>query len=190
MNCFAISSGGRTKSQAPRIATHCHSSSTTTQKAIRPRRPTIVLGRRRVAVPAGHEEIHRQLGTEISLASDLERALAYHRELVAHAAVVVVVGDLLRTGAAADSAGAELAELGDVLQADKTLAQRVHQLPLVVDLELLAQIDDDDLGPARAFVVELALRIEPGGGLDADDMRARREPLAEQDRIAGVRCRE
>ena len=52
------------------------------------------LGRRRVAVPARHEEIHRQLGADIALAGYVQRALADGGELVAHAAVVVVVRDL------------------------------------------------------------------------------------------------
>ena len=92
----------------------------------------------------------------------VERALADRGELVAHAAVVVVVGDLRAGGAPLHAAGAQLAELMDILALHQSFAQRLRQLLLVVDLELLAQVDHDHVGAPRAFVIELALRIEPG----------------------------
>ena len=137
-------------------------------------------------MPARHEEIHRQFGADAFRARRVDDFLAHGAELVAHAAVVVVVGDLRLAGAALDAAGAELAQLMDPLPADESLAQRFGELGLVVDLDLLLQVDDDQVGEARAFVVELALGDEPDRRLHADHVRAGREPGAEQDRLGCV----
>src|SRR5204863_5025107 len=142
--------------------------------------------RRGVAVAPRHEELHRQLGADPPLAGDLERALAHRGELVAHAAVVVVIGDLVRSFAAGDAPTADLGELADIVPAHQSFSHRLHQLGLVVDFQLLAQVDDDHICPPRALVVELALRIEARRRLDADEVRAGPEPLAEEDRLGGI----
>jgi hypothetical protein len=58
-----------------------------------------------------HKEVHGKLGAEL-FARATSRARLYHRgELVAHAAVVVVIGDLLAGDAARDATAAQVAEL-------------------------------------------------------------------------------
>src|ERR1700730_8417539 len=95
-----------------------------------------VLRRRRVGMAACHKEIHGQLGAELLRARDVEGPLAHRGELVAHAAVVVVIGDLLAGDAARDATAAQVGELVNAIPGDEPLAYRLHQLGLVVRLPL------------------------------------------------------
>src|SRR5690349_13714396 len=144
MKCLAMSSGESTKSGSPRSDSSCHATSRMTSTPSCARR--CISGRRRVAMAARHEEIGGQLGPEVALARLVERALAHGGELVPHAAVVVVIGDLRGGAASAYAAGTKLAKLMDVVPAHEPLSNRVHQLGLVVDLELLLQVDHDQVG--------------------------------------------
>src|SRR5581483_7955990 len=164
-----IARGSRMYSGSPAQEAPCQRRSRATSAPACSRR--MRSGGRGIAVPARHEELDRQLGAELARARELEDALADAGELVAHAAVVVVVGDLLRCRAAAPAPRAQLGQLADAVLADHFLPQGIGQLRLVVDLQLLAQVHDDEIRARRALVVELALRVEARRRLDADEVR-------------------
>ena len=52
------------------------------------------------AVPPRHKKVDRQFGSDLPGARDLKGCLAHGGELVAHAAIIVVIGDLGIAGAA------------------------------------------------------------------------------------------
>src|SRR3954468_20776269 len=174
-----MASGLSTYSGNPSAESPCHSSTTRTSAAAWMTR--VRSGRRGIALPSRHEQVRRQLGAELAAARRLDHALADAGELVPHAAVVVVVRDLLRRAPPLCAAGAEVRELVQAVPRNQLLLQRLGELLLVVDLDLLLQVDHDQVGAPRALVVKLALRIEPRCGLHPDHVHAGGEPFPEQD---------
>src|SRR4051812_49069436 len=127
-----MASGLSTYSGKPRAESACHSARTSARAPAWMRR--IRSGRRRIAVPSRHEKLGRQLGAELAAARHLEHALADAGELVSHAAVVVVIGDLLRRAAPLHATGAKVRELVQAVPRNQLLLQRLGELLLVVDL--------------------------------------------------------
>jgi len=67
-----------------------------------------------------------------------------------------------------------------------TFAQRRYQLGLLVEFDLLARIDDHEIGSHDDFVVMLATPVELASADDANDVAAGLEPAPEEDRIGGI----
>src|SRR3954466_8776058 len=173
-----MASGLSTYSGKPSAESPCHSS--TTRRSTAAWMTRVRSGRRGIALSSRHEQVGWQLRAKLAAARRLDHALGDAGELVPHAAVVVVVGDLLRRAAPLCTAGAEVRELVQAVPRNQLLPQRLGELLLVVDLDLLLQVDHDQVGAPRALVVELALRIEPRCGFHPDHVHAGGEPFSEQ----------
>src|SRR5689334_5582470 len=138
----------------------------------------------------GHEQVDGQFGADFPVAGDLQNPLARRCELDTHAHVIVVVGDLGRGAPSGNLPDAKVADLIDILPRDVTLAHRHHDFGLVIELDLLLQVGDDQVGTLRADIVQLTPTGEAISADHANNMTAGREPFAEQDRIIRVGCRD